>query len=214
MFAVYQVTNILNGDSYIGVTSLSPYTSRWTEHKRLSRRGSTTHFHNSIRKYGAEFFKWEILEEGWDPEIGKNIREPYWISVLKPEYNETLGGDGTLGHKHTEQFKAEQSRRHKGKQHTLGRKMTLEQSQHQSVWMKGKRNALGHRHTEQWKEESSKRHKGKQHTLGYKHTEEWKRSMSSKMKGRRQPEIACSNCGLVGGASLMKRYHLDNCEHK
>jgi len=91
--------------SYIGVTSRS-INERWKEHQGLAQRGSTQHIHCSMRKHGVQNFRVEILEEGWDPEIGKNIREPYWISILKPEYNHTAGGDGQApGYKFTSKAK-------------------------------------------------------------------------------------------------------------
>jgi hypothetical protein len=34
-----------------------------------------------------------------------NVEEPRLIEELKPEYNATLGGEGTLGYKHTENTK-------------------------------------------------------------------------------------------------------------
>jgi len=94
MFTIYQITNRLNGKSYIGFTSQS-LELRWKRHQYISTKGSNGHLHRAIRKYGVENFHLEIIEEGWEPKIGKNIREPYWISVLKPEYNMTPGGDGT-----------------------------------------------------------------------------------------------------------------------
>jgi len=100
VFTIYQVINTLDGKSYIGFTSRNKE-ERWRDHQCRALRGLKTHFHCALRKYGAESFIWNILEEGWDPKIGKDIREPYWISVLKPEYNHTLGGEGTLGLKKT-----------------------------------------------------------------------------------------------------------------
>jgi len=211
MFAVYQVTNGLNGDSYVGFTSLSPYIYRWTQHKNLSKLGSTTHFHKALRKYGVENFKWEVLEEGLDPEIGKNIREPYWISVLKPEYNETKGGDGILGYKHTKEWKRIKSLQVAGSKHS-NETLLLQAESLKKYWEKndtrkenlshimvGNKYAHGSRHTESWKGDLSKRLMGNTFTLGH----HWK-----------QKTIICPYCQKSGGLSSMKRWHLDNCEHK
>lgn len=120
VFVIYQVTNTINQKSYVGFTSKFPSDERWKEHQQTSRRAPKTHFHWAIRKYGAENFKLKVLEEGWDPKIGKDIRESYWISVLKPEYNMTEGGDGTLGYRFSKEQNENNSIRQRGKQYTLG----------------------------------------------------------------------------------------------
>lgn len=97
MYTIYTVTNMLNKHSYVGFTSRMCPEKRWMEHQRLAHNGSKFHFHCAIRKYGVDNFKWNVLEEGTDPKIGKEFREPHWISVLKPEYNMTMGGEGVLG---------------------------------------------------------------------------------------------------------------------
>ena len=48
---------------------------------------------------------------------------------------------------------------------------------------------------------------------GYKATEEAKTNMSKSMKGKNtgpQIKLTC-HCGKVGGASVMKRWHFENC---
>jgi len=134
MFTIYKISNNLNGKSYIGFTSQDPPRKRWMEHQYQAKCGSKFHIHCAIRKYGIENFQWSILEEGLDPEIGKNIREPHWISALKPKYNHTDGGEGYLGgkgtpnnkfalgarYKRSEEDKLKISRRMKGNQNGLG----------------------------------------------------------------------------------------------
>ena len=104
MFSIYQITNTLNGHSYIGFTEKT-VDERWNSHKQNARNGIDYYFYRAIRKYGHVAFCVTILEGGWDPKIGKDIREPYWISVLKPEYNMTHGGDGIVGLKHSNETK-------------------------------------------------------------------------------------------------------------
>lgn len=94
MYTIYQVLNKLNGESYVGFTTENPPENRWTNHQRRAKNGSLTHFHCAIRKYTPPTFNWNILEEGQDAKIGLKVREPYWISLLKPEYNKTAGGEG------------------------------------------------------------------------------------------------------------------------
>jgi len=139
MFAIYQVTNKVNQKKYIGFTTRG-IDIRKSEHLKMASGGSNYRFHSSIRKYGFSSFIWEILEEGWNSEIGMNVREPFWISQLKPEYNMTEGGGGSLGCK--------------------GYKHTKEQRRVRSVWMMGKRHSLGTKHTPEYKEKQRKSHQG------------------------------------------------------
>lgn len=80
-----------------------------------SRRGSNSILHRSIKKYGAEKHILSILEEGIDSEVGMNIREPHWISVLCPDYNMTLGGGGTFGFRMSEEAKSKIATFQKGR---------------------------------------------------------------------------------------------------
>ena len=93
---VYQVTNTVNGKCYIGYTSRS-LKSRWGEHVKRSRLGSDLYFHKAIRKHGVEVFVPEVLfiEESVD---GAKETEILLILDRRPEYNGTMGGDGTPGH--------------------------------------------------------------------------------------------------------------------
>lgn len=149
MFTVYQVTHTSTGKSYIGFTSQNPPIKRWEEHQAKARLGSKHHLHRALRKYGAKKFVWSILEQGWDPQLGLDIREPYWISVLKPEYNETAGGEGTLGLKHpprSEEYKKAQSLAHLGKKNPknsvtmIGKKNRKGKGLGLIPWNKGKKN--------------------------------------------------------------------------
>lgn len=88
---IYKITNKVNGKSYIGQTRYS-LEFRWRQH---IHKKDNTYFHNAIRKYGAENFSIEILEEC---EVSKlNEREMFYIAKLntfKEGYNLTIGGDG------------------------------------------------------------------------------------------------------------------------
>jgi group I intron endonuclease len=136
MFIIYQIKNIINGKSYVGFTSVSKE-GRWRDHRKRANRGDLGYFYCAIRKYGAENFRLEILEEGWGPEIGKNIREPYWISVLMPEYNMTAGGEGCLGFKHSDEYKRVLSDSMKGSSISEKTRLAV------SVGMRGNKNAAG-----------------------------------------------------------------------
>jgi group I intron endonuclease len=91
---IYCITNTVNGKCYIGQT-IRPLHVRWQYHCDDVRRGSTTHFHRAIRKYGAESFAVEIVEETTTSQL--NDRERHWIAKLQPAYNMTSGGEGHAG---------------------------------------------------------------------------------------------------------------------
>lgn len=105
MQGIYKVTNILNGKIYVGKSV--DIQARWTTHLRESMiddkqwqanyRGVKTPFHAAIRKYGADNFTFEVIEECAFEQL--NDREKYWIKTLdatnkEKGYNVTIGGDG------------------------------------------------------------------------------------------------------------------------
>ena len=107
---IYKITNLLNGKIYIG-KSVDIY-ERFNTHKRESLisqeqweqnyRGIKTPFHAAIRKYGAENFKLEIIEECLEQEL--NEKEKYYIKLYNSTnkdigYNIQEGGTGGWGGK-------------------------------------------------------------------------------------------------------------------
>lgn len=88
---IYKITNKVNGKSYIGQTRYT-LEFRWRQH---IHKKDNTYFHNAIRKYGAENFNAEIIEE---VDVSKlDEREIFYIAkynTFKEGYNLTIGGDG------------------------------------------------------------------------------------------------------------------------
>lgn len=105
MAYIYSITNLENQKLYVGKTTQpNPY-DRWKQHLQLARSKNNLNENNSahsmpiiraISKYGADNFKFRVLEECADDKV--NEREIYWIERLnaygKNGYNVTLGGDG------------------------------------------------------------------------------------------------------------------------
>ena len=88
---IYKITNKVNGKSYIGQTRYT-IEFRWKQHQH---KKDNTYFHNAIRKYGADNFIVEKLEECNIEDL--NEREIYYIAkynTFKDGYNLTIGGDG------------------------------------------------------------------------------------------------------------------------
>lgn len=93
MGRIYEITNSINGKSYIGQTTRS-LKARWREHLRNITTKDYT-LYRAMRKYGRENFYITQIEECPDELL--NEREIYWIAekdTYHHGYNATLGGDG------------------------------------------------------------------------------------------------------------------------
>ena len=109
---IYQWTNLINGDIYIGSASTgSTRLLNYFNPKIISRN---LLIYNSLRKYGHNNFCLAILEDlGQLPQVSKYFileREQYYLDILFTEYSDrklnlspTAGT--TLGFKHTSIFK-------------------------------------------------------------------------------------------------------------
>lgn len=95
MFVIYIATNRKNGKRYIGFTGMSLHKRR-LGHFTQARCGRKARFSSAIRKYGESAFDWAELcrVETHDQAKAKEIE---LIAALRPEYNVTAGGDGTMG---------------------------------------------------------------------------------------------------------------------
>ena len=97
---IYTCTNTINNKVYVGKTIRS-LKHRINQHVASVNRGSSTYFHNALRKYGSNKFSWDVI----DGAISKEVlieKEIHWISKLKSSkksfgYNITPGGDGFTG---------------------------------------------------------------------------------------------------------------------
>lgn len=109
MIGIYKVTNLINNKVYIGQ-------SIDIERRKYSHIYSSSHpntsdynvrFHQAIRKYGIENFKWDILIELKSEEYSKEILdklETEYIALyhsydFNKGYNATLGGLHEFGNK-------------------------------------------------------------------------------------------------------------------
>ena len=109
---VYCIKNIINNKEYIGLTTRT-LEERWKQHIRESNREGgwewNTPLGNAIKKYGKDSFEVFVLEE-CSSETEMKQKE-FWLirerKSLASEtgYNLTLGGDGRLGYKLSEETK-------------------------------------------------------------------------------------------------------------
>lgn len=114
MAIVYQVTNTVNGKTYIGVTT-GTLKKRWGEHCSFARgtgRQSQTVLCRAIRKYGVDSFIPEIIASVIRLDSISRA-EMEVIKQRQPAYNQTNGGEWTAGKampEHSRQRMAEQKR--------------------------------------------------------------------------------------------------------
>jgi len=97
MTNIYKITNIVNGNIYIGKT-INNINDRWKEHiySAISKdKDGNCPLHCAIRKYGKENFLIELIDRCED--FDSSNKEKYWIKYYDSYnngYNATLGGDG------------------------------------------------------------------------------------------------------------------------
>lgn len=113
---IYCYTNKINGKCYIGLTTNEGV--RKVQHlKDALNYDSKRPFHCAIRKYGIDSFEYTVLEElnnHCEKTLKKELAllEMYYIGKFdsyEKGYNNTLGGDGTAGCKHSEEEKLAKS---------------------------------------------------------------------------------------------------------
>jgi hypothetical protein len=97
IYSIYKTTNTINGKCYIGFDSNWP--NRKLNHKSKANIGNNRHFHNAIRNYGWDNFKWEVICQSLDGKYLLKIMEPHFIQyydTFNNGYNYTLGGEGNV----------------------------------------------------------------------------------------------------------------------
>ena len=91
---IYKITNLCNNKCYIGQSR--NINKRWAGHKAAAYDKTNKGYHyplyKAFRKYGLNNFQFEIIEECLIKDLDE--KEIYWIDTLKPEYNQTTGGEG------------------------------------------------------------------------------------------------------------------------
>ena len=177
---IYKITNKINQKLYVGKTSLEDPYRRWNQHLQIAKNKDANlknHtfqlIHKAIVKYSKKNFIFEIVEECMTWELGIE-REMFWIkyygSFGKLGYNQTAGGEGSIGFRHSEATKKKMSEQRRGKR-------------------KGSENSFfGKHHSDEVK--ALLREKGKSREVvpfkGRHHTEKTKKILSDQKKGKKQ----------------------------
>jgi len=200
---VYKYTNKINGKIYVGITTRT-IEIRHKEH--LKAINDSYYFHRALKKYGVNNFELETLCACNDFEELKE-KEKFYIKHLNSfvrsknskGYNMTLGGEGTVGFKHSLKSKLNMSNLskefYKNNPHPAkGVTFSEERKKRQSISMKGKYDGeknpyYGKKHRKEVKNIMSEKakerfSKGKHPMLGKKLSEETKKKISLSIMGR------------------------------
>ena len=97
-----------------------------------------------------------------------------------------------------------------------GKPRSEESKRKQSESVKGENNHMyGKTRSEETRKKHSESIKGENNGMyGKTHSEEAKRKISESKKGKPQEKVTCPHCKKVGGITVMKRWHFDNCKKK
>lgn len=101
---IYGIKNIVNGKMYVG-QAINIY-KRWKDHidDLNEDKHYNIHLQRSWNLYGQENFKFFILEECSQEDL--NQKEIFYVDKFNAYingYNQTRGGDGSLGYKHNDE---------------------------------------------------------------------------------------------------------------
>jgi group I intron endonuclease len=184
---IYCIKNTINNKEYIGLT-IRPLEHRWKQHIYESNKKDSwewnTPLGNAIKKYGKDSFQVFVLEE-CSSEIELKQKEIQLIKERKSlatetGYNLTLGGDGRMGYKLSEETKR------KIGEGNIGKVMSNEAKEKMSVAAK-------------------KRSVGKLSPMnGKKHTDDALKKISESSKGR-----IFSEESRIKKSESLKAYHLN-----
>jgi group I intron endonuclease len=187
---VYRVTNKINRKVYIGKTKHS-LLKRQKSHLKSGHRN---YFQLALKKYGAENFYWEILEDKITDEDLLNQKERYYIRLFKSNdrnfgYNLTEGGEGARrrGWHHHPETKSKIGKANKGLHRTTEQRAFISETTKKAGWKPSpeqlermRLRELGKKHSEETKRKQSVNQIGLR--LGWKHSEKTKKEISSILK--------------------------------
>jgi group I intron endonuclease len=152
-YAIYRIKSP-SGKIYIGKDEYFP--SRMNSHRRIAENPRKVEYnspiHRAIRKYGWSVMIVEVVDQNAKSVEELKRREKIWIRLHKSKhkgYNQTLGGDGTQGFKHSD------STKEKLRQMKLGTKMPKDYCR-----LLGLRR-LGTKHSEETKQRIAAGNRGK-----------------------------------------------------
>lgn len=216
IYSIYKATNTINGKVYIGFDSAWP--KRQQDHLTSAQNASSpdayTVFHQALREEGPDAFTWEVICQSKNGEYLLNTMERYFIEsfnshyLLGHGYNMTLGGDGSLGVKRTEEIKNKQReaalRRWNSPEGMEERKRRSEEFKGEKNPQYGKEGTMkGKKTKEETKQKLSKQAKErlqdptKHPRYGVKMTDETKRKIGDGNRGKKRTTEQIEKCAKV-----------------
>ena len=206
-WCVYKHTNLNNGKIYIGKTCRKPE-YRWNLGKGYIAQ---PYFWNAIKKYGWENFSHEIIKTDLSADEATTLEKELicYHDSMNPEkgYNQTAGGEGMLGWKHT----AESKRKiiESNKRRVISDLTKKKQSEsHKGIYVGEKNPFYNKKHSAETKLKISIANKGKTHPV----SEETRRKISISHMGIGHPiseetkrKISIANKGHVVSEETRKQ---------
>ena len=180
-----------NNKKYIGITSLKPK-YRWSDGKGYKKQKL---MYRAILKYGWENIKHEILYTNLSETEAKKkeieLIEKYKSNDENYGYNQTLGGDGTLGFKLSQEIKEKLSKLHLGiprsqetkrkiSESEKGKIITKEQIEKRKATMK-KRYPNGFKQSDEMKNKTSIRMLNNKYNIGIQRNKSYTDKISIKV---------------------------------
>lgn len=209
---VYKITNLVNGNIYVGMRSsiLSP-------EQDTCYMSSSVVVENAIKKYGLENFRKEVTESFLTRDEAFELEELIVDSEFikrRDTYNQKVGGLGVGAGEDHPRYGAEITEDHKNKL-VEGTKNFIESLTEEE---KQRRSEEKSERTKKYWEDPEfranqiKRLRENHPRQGTKHPEESKNKMSESAKNR--PIMVCPHCLKEGRSGVMKHWHFDNCKYK
>lgn len=198
MYIIYLLKNKVNGKSYVGVTN--NYKKRMREHSYASNDYLIS---RAIRKHGWENFTSSILLETECSEYAYMEAEKFFImehasNDPRSGYNMTIGGEGTLGYKFSDQTKEKMRHMKTGKKLSEDHKNKISESN------------IGRVFSDQSRKKISDALKGNKNWLGKKLSEEHKKKLSLL---REKTWKIRSPSGEIMNITNMRTFCIDNNLH-
>lgn len=116
MYTIYEVLNTVTGDTYVGLTRHTPQ-QRWVRHLYNARLGMDTYLYRAVRKYGAASFSFRAVASVLVAKDAGHV-ERQVIQSLSPAYNQTNGGEVTIGRRVSSEVVAKIAASNTGKRRT------------------------------------------------------------------------------------------------
>jgi group I intron endonuclease len=185
---IYCIENKLNGKKYVGLTK-GKLERRYKSHKDICRsnKAKKYHIHKAMALYGIQnFICYELDVATTYKELCEKEKE--WIKKLNTKidgYNETDGGEGTIGHQHTDKVKQKLSEKAKNQWAILDdveKNKRINQFNSSKI---GNQNAKG----KTWNLSKEAKEKISKSKKGIPKSEESKKLLSKMRKGKNNPSF-------------------------